>query len=147
MPKSPASGLSLRRRSSFARLRPRASPPRKTRLAATALSFALCFAYLLLLPFHAWGLAALIAVGTLVLTSVGQTGDVGVAGITTAAVMIIAALSPDHPWHQPLIGAVATAIGISIGLGTSWLVNGKLVGGLWRQALGGRDGGVPLSRP
>jgi hypothetical protein len=43
----------------------------KTRVAATALSFALCFAYLLFLPSYAWGLAALIAVGTLVLTSAG----------------------------------------------------------------------------
>src|SRR5262245_16834084 len=41
----------------------------KTRVAATALGFGLCFAYLLFLPFHAWGLAALIALGTLVLTS------------------------------------------------------------------------------
>ena len=57
----------------------------KTRVAATALSFALCFVYLLFLPFHPWGLAALIAVGTFVLISLGQSGDVGVAAITTAA--------------------------------------------------------------
>jgi hypothetical protein len=51
-----------------------------TRVAATALSFALCFVYLLFLPSHAWGLAALIAVGTLVLISVGHAGYVGVGG-------------------------------------------------------------------
>jgi hypothetical protein len=73
----------------------------KTRVAATALSFALCFAYLLFLPFHAWGLAALIAVDTLVLISLGQAGDVGVAAITTAAVMVIAALGPRHAWQKP----------------------------------------------
>lgn len=95
----------------------------KTRVAATALSFALCFAYLLFLPSHAWGLAALIAVGTLVLTSVGQSGDIGVGAITTAAVMVIAALGPHHPWQQPLIGAASTAIGIAIGLAASWLAN------------------------
>jgi hypothetical protein len=99
----------------------------KTRVAATALSFGLCFAYLLFVPSHAWGLAALIAVGTLVLTSAGQAGDVGVGAITTAAVMVIAALSPQHPWQQPLIGAVATAIGIAIGLAASRLGSGRLV--------------------
>lgn len=63
--------------------------PAKTRVAATALSFALCFVYLLFLPFHAWGLAALIALSTLLLTSLGQSDDVGVAAITTGAVMVI----------------------------------------------------------
>jgi uncharacterized membrane protein YccC len=95
----------------------------KTRVAATALSFALCFAYLLFLPFHPWALALLIAVGSLVLNSAGQPGDVPIAGITIGAVMIIAALSPHDPWRQPLIAAVATAVGIALGLGASWLAN------------------------
>jgi uncharacterized membrane protein YccC len=95
----------------------------KTRVAATALSFALCFAYLLFLPSHAWGLAALVAVSTLLLTSRGQSGDVGVAAITTGAVMVIAALGPNDPWKQPLIGAVATAVGIAIGVAASSLSN------------------------
>jgi hypothetical protein len=99
----------------------------KTRVAATALSFALCFAYLLFLPSHPWAMAALIAVGTLVLTSAGQSRDVGVGAITTAAVMVIAALSQHHQWRQPLIGAAATATGIAIGLAASWLANDKLI--------------------
>jgi uncharacterized membrane protein len=37
--------------------------------------------------------------------------------------MIIAALSPHDPWRQPLIAAVATAVGIALGLGASWLAN------------------------
>jgi hypothetical protein len=97
------------------------------------LSFALCFVYLLFLPFHAWGLAALIAAGTLALTSFGQPGDVAVASITTAAVMVIAALGPHDAWQQPLIGAVATAVGIAIGLAASWLASSSFVGGLRRQ--------------
>jgi fusaric acid resistance family protein len=105
----------------------------KTRVAATALSFALCFAYLLFLPSHAWGMAALIAVGTFVLTSAGQSRDVGVGAITTAAVMVIASLSPHHPWQQPLIGAAGTAIGIAIGLAASWLADDDLVPGLRRE--------------
>ena len=58
-------------------LRSKDAFPAKTRVAATALSFALCFVYLLFLPFHAWGLAALIAVCAFLLTSLGQSGDVG----------------------------------------------------------------------
>jgi fusaric acid resistance family protein len=95
----------------------------KTRVAATALSFALCFAYLLFLPFHPWALALLIAVGSLVLSSADQSGDVPIAGITIGAVMIIAALSPHDPWRQPLIAALATAVGIALGLAASWLAN------------------------
>ncbi len=111
----------------------------KTRAAATALSFALCFVYLLFLPFHAWGLAALVALGTLLLTLRGQSGDVGVAAITTGAVMVIAALGPHDPWKQPLIGAVDTAVGIGIGVTASLLANGHLVSGLRRHAAA-RDG-------
>jgi hypothetical protein len=88
----------------------------KTRLAATALSFAFCFVYLLVLPFHAWGMALLIAAVAVVLSSLGLEGDIGVAAITTAAVMVIAALGPHDAWKQPLVGAVATAVGIAIGL-------------------------------
>jgi uncharacterized membrane protein len=64
------------------------------------------------------------------LISVGKTGDVPVGAITTGAVMVIASLSPHQPWHQPLIGAAATAVGIAIGLAASWLANGNLVDGL-----------------
>jgi uncharacterized membrane protein YccC len=104
----------------------------KTRVAATALSFALCFVYLLFLPSHPWGMALLIGVSTLLLLSLGQSGDVGVAAITTGAVMVIAALGPHDPWKQPLIGAVATAIGIAIGVGASLLAK--------RGSLSGSDG-------
>ena len=105
----------------------------KTRVAATALSFALCFVYLLFLPFHAWGLAALIAVCTLLLISLGQSDDVGVAAITTGAVMVIAALGPHHAWQKPLIGVVGTAVGIAIGLAASWVANSNVVDGLGRR--------------
>lgn len=105
----------------------------KTRVTATALSFALCFVYLLFLPFHALGLAALIVVGTLLLRSLGQPGDVGVAAITTGAVMVIAALGPHDPWKQPLIGAVGTTVGIAIGLAGSWVANSNVVDGLRRR--------------
>jgi uncharacterized membrane protein YccC len=115
----------------------------KTRVAATALSFALCFVYLLFLPFYAWGLAALIAVCTLLMISLGHSGDVGVAAITTGAVMVVAALGPQNAWQKPLIGVAGTAVGIAIGLAASWLANGKLVDGLRRDSRGGTIA-VPL---
>src|SRR5262245_62993209 len=61
----------------------------KTRVAATGLSFVLCFAYLLFLPSHPWGMALLIGVSTLMLIALEQSGDVGVSAITIGAVMVI----------------------------------------------------------
>jgi uncharacterized membrane protein YccC len=106
----------------------------KTRLAATGLSFALCFVFLLFLPSHPWGMALMIAVSTLLLIALGQSRDVGVSAITIGAVMVIAALGPHDPWKQPLIGAVATAVGIAIGFAASWFANVALVNGLHRTS-------------
>jgi uncharacterized membrane protein YccC len=105
----------------------------KTRVASTALSFALCFVYLLFLPSHPWGMALLIGISTFLLIALGQSGDVAVAAITIGAVMVIAALGPHDPWKQPLIGTVATTVGIAIGLAATWLANVKLVNGLRRE--------------
>jgi uncharacterized membrane protein YccC len=105
----------------------------KTRVAATGLSFGLCFVYLLFLPSHTWGMALMIAVSTLLLISLGQSGDVGVSAITIGAVMVIAVLGPHEPWKQPIIGAAGTAVGIAIGFAASWLANVKLVNGLRRE--------------
>ena len=115
----------------------------KTRVAATALSFALCLVYLLFLPSHPRGMALLIGVSTLLLISLGQTGDVGVAAITIGAVMVIAALGPHDPWKQPLIGAVTTAVGIAIGFAASWFANVKLANDLRRKPSVTETRGLP----
>jgi hypothetical protein len=47
--------------------------------------------------------------------------------------MVIAALGPHDPWKQPLIGTVATTVGIAIGLAATWFANVKLVNGLRRE--------------
>jgi peptidoglycan/LPS O-acetylase OafA/YrhL len=65
-----------------------------SRTAATSLSFALCLIYLLILPFNPWGLALLIGIGTLVLMLIGRPDDIVTTAITTAVVMVVAALSP-----------------------------------------------------
>jgi hypothetical protein len=43
-------------------------------------SFGLCLIYLLLFPFHAVGLAALVGLGTFLLMVIGRDRDVGIAG-------------------------------------------------------------------
>jgi uncharacterized membrane protein YccC len=60
-------------------------------------------------------------VRALVLSAIGRPGDVTVTGITTAVVMIAAALSPHDAWQPPLLRAGDTAVGIAIGLAASWL--------------------------
>jgi uncharacterized membrane protein YccC len=91
-----------------------------SRGAATLLSFALCLIYLLILPFHAWGLALLIGIGTLVMMLAGRPGDVVTTAITTAVVMIVAAVSPQHAWEQPILRLLDTAVGMAVGLAAAW---------------------------
>ena len=54
-----------------------------SRMSATVLSFALCLIYLLFLPFHALGMAALIGIGAVVLILADRHEDVITAAITT----------------------------------------------------------------
>ena len=87
------------------------------RLIATCVSFALCFVYLLLFPFEPLGLAALIGIGTMVLIVAGRREDIITTGITTAVVMVVAAMSPQDAWRQPLLRLVDTIVGIAVGIG------------------------------
>ncbi|WP_354082008.1 FUSC family protein [Bradyrhizobium sp. S3.3.6] len=72
------------------------------RLIATCVSFALCLLYLSLFPFIPVGMAALIAIGTLVMALLGRREDIVTVGITTAD-MVVAAMSPTDAWQQPLL--------------------------------------------
>ena len=85
------------------------------RLIATCVSFALCLPYLLLFPFTPLGLATLLG-GTLVMTLLGRRGDIATTGITTAVAMVVAAMSPNQPWQQPLLQLLDTVIGVAIGV-------------------------------
>ena len=90
---------------------------------ATAFSFVLCFAYLLFFPFHPWALAALVGLGAFVLAAAGRPADAPVAGITTAVVMIAAALDPHDAVKQPLLRAGDSAVGIAVGLAVAWIAS------------------------
>src|ERR1700691_3820050 len=81
-----------------------------SRMSATVLSFALCLVYLLILPFHPVGMAALIGIGAVILILVDRAEDVITAGITTAVVMVVAGIAPQHAWTQPILRLVCTNI-------------------------------------
>ena len=91
------------------------------RLIATCVSFALCLLYLSLFPFTPVGMAALIAIGTLAMALLGRREDIVTAGITTAVVMVVAAMSPADAWQQPLLRLADTMVGIAVGVACKWV--------------------------
>lgn len=88
------------------------------RMSATLVSFALCLVYLAFLPFHIWGFALLVALSVLVPGLIGRPGEEATAAITTTVVMVVAGLSPDEAWKQPLLRLADTAIGVVAGIVT-----------------------------
>ena len=97
-----------------------------SRMLATLLSFVLCFLYLLVFPVHLVGMLVLIWVSSAILPLVGRSDDVLTTGITTAVVLVVAALSPGPAWVQPILRLVDTAVGITVGLLSYWV--GTVVG-------------------
>jgi multisubunit Na+/H+ antiporter MnhB subunit len=51
----------------------------------------------------------------------GRPGDAVTAGITTAVVMVVAAVSPQHAWQQPILRFADTVIGVAVGVAAAWL--------------------------
>jgi uncharacterized membrane protein YccC len=64
-----------------------------------------------------YALAALIGTGTLVMIVAGRREDIITTAITTAVVMVVAAMSPHSAWRQPLLRLVDTIVGIAVGIG------------------------------
>jgi len=91
-----------------------------SRLTATTVSFALCLVYLIFLPANAWSLAALIGLSTLAVILLGRPGDALTAAVSTAVVMVVAAVSPQHAWQQPILRLIDTVIGAAIGFAFAW---------------------------
>jgi uncharacterized membrane protein YgaE (UPF0421/DUF939 family) len=94
-----------------------------SRMAATCVSFALCLAYLVILPFHPVGLAALLGIGTVIMMYLDRRDDIITTGITTAVVMVVAAVSPRDAWHQPLLRLADTVVGIVVGVVCKWIAS------------------------
>jgi uncharacterized membrane protein YccC len=91
-----------------------------SRMAATSVSFVLCLIYLAFLPFHAWALAVLVGASALVVTLLGRPGDAVTAGITTAVIMVVVAVSPQHAWEQPILRLADTVVGVAVGALAAW---------------------------
>jgi uncharacterized membrane protein YccC len=92
-----------------------------SRVMATIVSFALCLIYLAFLPFHPWALAVLVGASALVPTLIGRPGDAITAAITTTVVLLVAAVSPQHAWQQPILRLADTVIGVAVGIAAAWL--------------------------
>ena len=91
------------------------------RLIATCVSFALCLLYLSFFLFTPVGMAALIAIGTVAMALLGRRDDIVTAGITTAVVMVVAAMSPADAFQQPLLRLADTLVGIAVGVACKWV--------------------------
>jgi uncharacterized membrane protein YccC len=51
----------------------------------------------------------------------GRPGDAVTAGITTAVIMVVAAVSPQHAWQQPILRLADTIIGVAVGALAAWV--------------------------
>ncbi len=92
-----------------------------SRMLATIISVVLCLVYLLLFPFHIWGLALVIALGAIATTLVGRPNEQITTGITTTVVLVVGAILPEHRWEQPILRLVETVIGAAVGVAGGWL--------------------------
>ena len=90
------------------------------RLIATFVSFALCQTYLLIFPFTAFGMAALLGIGALVMAALHRRADIVTTGITTTVVMVVAAMNPETAWQQPMLRLVDSVFGIAVGVVCKW---------------------------
>ena len=78
-----------------------------SRMGATAVSFVICLVYLLFFPFHSWTLPILIGISALAVTLLGRPDDAITAAVTTAVVMVVAALTPHDAWREPIRPRIA----------------------------------------
>jgi Fusaric acid resistance protein-like len=92
-----------------------------SRTSATLFSFALCLVYFLIFPFRLWGLVLLIAIGAIFLDLIGRSEDIITACITTAVVMVVAGISPEHAWKQPILRLIDTGVGIGVGIAGAYV--------------------------
>jgi uncharacterized membrane protein YgaE (UPF0421/DUF939 family) len=91
-----------------------------SRLAATCVSFALCFVYLGFFPATPAGIAIVLAVGTPVMFLLNRPGEIITTAITTIVVIAVAIASPANAWAQPLLRLADTVVGIMVGVLCNW---------------------------
>jgi multisubunit Na+/H+ antiporter MnhB subunit len=59
----------------------------------------------------------------------GRPGDAVTAGITTAVILVVAAVSPQHAWQQPILRLADTVVGVAVGAIAAW--TGVWINKLW----------------
>ena len=92
-----------------------------TRVLASFVSFAICLLYLAFLPFQPAAMAALIGLSSLTLVLIGRLAESVTAAITTAIVMVSAAITPEDAWRLPILRLADTVVGITIGVSAAWI--------------------------
>jgi uncharacterized membrane protein YccC len=90
------------------------------RLIATSVSFAICLAYLSLVPPSAFGMALLLTAGCLIVMLLDRHDEIITTGITIIVIMVVAIMSPKDAWQQPLLRLADTVVGISVGVACNW---------------------------
>jgi uncharacterized membrane protein YccC len=93
------------------------------RLIATFVSFLLCSPYLWLFPASVAGMGILLTAGTLVMVLLRRREDIITTAVTSLVVMIVALVSPDDAWKQPLLRLFDTAVGVGIGVAGKWIAS------------------------
>ena len=92
-----------------------------SRMAATSASFVLCLIYLIFLPANGWAVAVLVGLSALAVMLIGRPGDAVTAAITTAVIMIVAAVTPRDAWEQPILRLADTLVGVAVGVAAAWI--------------------------
>ncbi|WP_128970686.1 FUSC family protein [Bradyrhizobium tropiciagri] len=91
-----------------------------SRLIATCVSLALCFIYVALFRVNALGIGLTIGAGTLVVMMLGWRDDIVTTGITSAVVLVVAALDPQHALAEPPLRLLDTVVGVAVGVLLKW---------------------------
>lgn len=63
----------------------------------------------------------LIGLGTLVMMLAGRPDDAMTTDVTTAVVLVVAALSPQSAWEHPVFRLLDTVVGMAVGLAGAWV--------------------------
>jgi hypothetical protein len=59
--------------------------------------------------------------GAVTMSLLGRSDDIVTTGITTAVVMVVAAISPEQAWKQPILRVVDTIVGAATGVAGAWI--------------------------
>jgi uncharacterized membrane protein YccC len=92
-----------------------------SRILGTAAGFAVCLVYLAIWPFRPWAMALLIGLSALIMMLAGRPADAVTAAITTALLLALAGVTPQHAWQQPIRRLADTIVGVAVGVAAAWL--------------------------